>query len=270
MRRRRLIVATAGLVLVSVAGACGKDSTDVGSAPIHRPTGATEVVVQVLVDGGFVRPEVAMATVPITTVLGDGTVVTTAPTLAIYPGPALAPLQAVTVDAATVDGLVARAAELGLLAGPLDFGRPPVADAPSTTVTIAAGGQTHRHVAAALGISDEGTGAADRRALKEFIAGLQQLPPGNRAWEPSAIAVRVVGPYQPDAQLPQSPVAWPLARVPAEAGPGASCMVVEGDDARVLRAALARANSLTPWLIGGVARSVVFVPVVPGPPPCPA
>jgi len=237
---------------------------------MNRPTGAGEVVVQVLVDGGFVPREVALATVPITTVLGDGTVVTGAPTLAIYPGPALAPLQAVTIDAATVDGLVARAAELGLLAGPLDFGRPPVADAPSTTVTIAAGGQTHRHVAAALGISDEGAGGANRRALKEFLAVLQQLPPGNRAWEPSAIAVRVIGPYEADAQLPQPPVAWPLARVPAEAGPGTPCLVVEGDDLQVLRAALARANSLTPWLIGGVARSVAFVPVVPGPEPCPA
>jgi hypothetical protein len=179
---------------MSGAVACGEDSTGVGGVPLNRPTGAGEVVVQVLVDGGFVRPEVALATVPATTVLGDGTVITLAPTPAIYPGPALAPLQAAKVDAAAVDGLVARAAKLGLLAGPLDFGRPPVADAPNTTVTIVADGRAHRHVAAALGISDEATGAANRRALKEFLAALEQLPPGDRAWEASAIAVRVVGP----------------------------------------------------------------------------
>ena len=270
MNCRRLFVAAVGLVVVSVAGACGKDSTGAGGAPLNRPTGAGEVVVQVLVDGGFVRPEVALATVPATTVLGDGTVVTLAPTLAIYPGPALAPLQAVKVDGATVDGLVARAAGLGLLAGPLDFGQPPVADAPNTAVTIVAGGQAHRHVVAALGIGDEGTGGANRRALKEFLAALEKLPPGDRAWEPTAIAVRVVGPYQADPQLAQHPVAWPLARAPVEAGPGAPCLVVEGDDARILRAALAQANARTPWLIGGVARSVAFVPVVPGPQPCPA
>lgn len=267
MRRRRLVAAVG--VLVSVAGACGQDSTGVGGDRLERPTGAGDVVVQVLVDGGFVPLEVALATVPATTVLGDGTVVTPAPTLAIYPGPALAPLQAATVDAATVDGLVARAAKLGLLAGAIDFGRPPVADAPNTTVTIVAGGQTHRHVAAALGISDGATGGQARRALKEFVSALEQLPPGDRAWEPTAIAVRVVGRYQADPQLPQPPVEWPLARVPIEAGSGASCMVVEGDEARVLHAALTRANARTPWLIAGAARSVVFVPVVPGPQPCP-
>lgn len=270
MRRRRYLLAALGLAVVSAAGACGNDSTSVGGAALDRPTGAEEVVVQVLVDGGFVPPEVALATVPTTTVLGDGTVVTLAPTPAIYPGPALAPLQAVKVDAATVDGLVSRAAELGLLAGPLDFGQPPVADAPNTTVTIVADGRAYRHVAAALGFTDETTGGANRRALKEFLTALEQLPPGNQAWEPSAVAVRVVGPYEADPQLPQSPVAWPLARVPVEAGSGAPCLVVEGDDFRLLRAALGRANARTPWLIGGVARSVAFVPVVPGPPPCPA
>ncbi len=270
MRRPRYVVAILGFAVASAAGACGDDTTDVGSGAPDRPTGAGEVVVQVLVDGGFVPREVALASVPATTVLGDGTVVTQAPTPAIYPGPALAPLQAVKVDVATVDGLVARAARLGLLAGPLEFGRPPVADAPNTTVTIVAGGQTHRHVAAALGISDETTGGAPRRALREFLAAIEQLPPGTQAWEPSAIAVRVAGPYRSDPQLPQPPVAWPLARVPVDAGAGTPCLVVEGDDLRLLRTALARANARTPWLIGGSARSVAFVPVVPGPPPCPA
>lgn len=270
MRRRPHLVAATGLVVLSLAAACGNESTGDAGAPLERPTGAGEVVVQVLVDGGFVPPEVALATVPATTVLGDGTVVTPAPTLAIYPGPALAPLQAATVDAATVDGLVARAAKLGLLAGALDFGRPPVADAPNTTVTIVAGGQAQRHVAAALGISDEAVGGANRRALREFLAAFEQLPPGNQAWEPSAIAVRVVGPYRADPQLPQPSVAWPLARVPVETEPGIPCMVVEGDDARLLRAALARANARTPWMIGGVTRSLTFVPVVPGVLPCPA
>jgi len=269
MTRPRYLLAALGLAVVSIAGACGNGSTGVGGAALGRPTGADEVVVQVLVDGGFVRPEVALATVPTTTVLGDGTVVSLAPTPAIYPGPALAPLQAVKVDAATVDGLVARAAKLGLLAGPLEFGQPPVADAPNTTVTIVAGGRAHRHVAAALGINDEATGGPIRKALKEFLAALEQLPPGNQAWESSAIAVRVAGPYQADPQLPQSPLAWPLAQVPVEAGSDVPCLVVQGDDAGLLRATLARANARTPWLIGGVARSVSFVPVVPGPPPCP-
>ena len=270
MRTSRHLLTTFALGVVSIAGACGSDSAQVGVAVPDRPTGADQVVVQLRIDGGFVPREVALATVPATTVLGDGTVLTVAPTPAIYPGPALASLQAAKVDAAAVDDLVARAARLGLLDGPLDFGRPPVADAPNTTVTIVAAGRTHTHVAAALGISDEATGGANRRALREFVASLEQLPPGDRAWDPSAIAVRVAGPYQADPQLPQPPVVWPLARVPVDTGPGGPCLVVDGDDVRTLRAALARANARTPWLIAGVARSVAFAPVVPGSPPCPS
>jgi hypothetical protein len=249
------------LALVLLAGGCGKDS---GADAMARPTGADEVVVQVVVDGGFVPREVALATVPTTTVLGDGTVITPAPTLAIYPGPALAPLQSVKVDGATLDRLVSRADALGLLGPPLDFGRPPVADAPNTTVTIVARGQTYRHVAYALGITDESTSPANRRALTSFLEALQQLPPGTTPWQPAAVAVHVVGPYQPDRQLPQPAMPWPLARPPA-----AECFVVQGDDLAVLRAALTRANARTPWVIDGVSRSVAFVPVVPGMPGCP-
>jgi hypothetical protein len=270
MNRPRNLLTSLGVAVSLIAAACGDDGTDAGGAAPDRPTGAGEVVVQVLIDGGFVPREVALATVPATTVLGDGTVLTQAPTLAIYPGPAMAALQTAKVDGATVDALVERAAKLGLLAGPLDFGRPPVADAPNTTVKIVAGGQAHTHVAAALGYSDEAVGGASRRALKQFLAALEQLPPGNAIWEPTAIAVRVAGPYQADPQLPQPPVAWPIARVPAEGGQGAPCLVVEGDDLRALRAALARVNARTPWMIAGVARSLAFVPVVPGTPPCPA
>jgi hypothetical protein len=261
-----------GIALFAVAGAaCGKGAPNPGASPPGRPTGAGDIVVQVVVDGGFVRPETALGTVPVTTVLGDGTVITTAPTLAIYPGPALAPLQSAKVDTATVDRLVRRARELGLLAGPLDFGQPQVADAPNTTVTIVAGGESHRHVANALEIDVAGAGAAPRRALRDFVAALAALPPGNRPWEPTAVAARVAGRYQPDAQLPQAAVAWPLTRTPVASGAaGVPCLVVDGADLAVLRAALAKANALTPWVIDGVARSVVFVPVVPGTTPCPA
>lgn len=270
MRRPRSFLAALGLAVVSAGAACGTGSTVVDTVARDRPTGANEVVVQMLVDGGFVPREVALATVPTTTVLGDGTVVTQAPTLAIYPGPALAPLQAVKVDAATVDGLVARAAKLGLLAGPLDFGRPPVADAPDTTVTITAGGKTYQHVANALGISGVATGEANRRALTEFVAALEQLPPGEHPWEPRAIAVKDAGIYRPDPQLPQAPAVWPLARIPTDTGSGTPCLVVEGDDAVALRSALSGANGRTPWLIGGAAHSLVFLPVIPGSAPCPA
>jgi hypothetical protein len=247
----------------AVAAGCGDGGTEATGGQPSRPTGVDEVVVQVVVAGGFVPREVALGTVPATTVLGDGTVITPAPVMAIYPGPAVAPLQAVMVDAATVDRLVGRAEALGLLGPPLDFGRPGVADAPTTTVRIAARGKVHEHAAYAMGMAEESTSSANRRALRDFLAAVEQLPPGTGPWQPAAIAVHVAGPYQPDPQLPQTPVAWPLARPPA-----GDCVVVEGDDLTLLHNALMRANARTPWVVGGAARSLVFVPVVPGVAPC--
>jgi hypothetical protein len=277
----RFLVPFAALVTAAVLSAGCGDSATVRtggpSGPISRPTGPDEVVVQVLVDGGFVPPDVALGTVPTTTVLGDGKVVTAAPVPAIYPGPAVQPLQSVKVDGATVDGLLDRARDLGLRSGALDFGRPPVADAPNTTVTIVAGGQTNRHVAYALGITDEPSAglpgisesaAANRRALKDFLGALDQIPPGQEAWEPDVIAVYDLGPYEPDPQLTQPPVPWPLGQVPAGSGTRVPCVAVSGSDVALLRDALRRANARTPWVVNGAPRSFAFRPVLPEQLPC--
>jgi hypothetical protein len=276
--RSLLPLAALALTVAVLSGGCGDGATVRSGGRPPRPTGPDEVVVQVLIDGGFVPPEVALGTVPSTTILGDGTVITTAAVPAIYPGPASQPLQSVKVSAATVDELLDRARELGLVGSTLDFGRPSVADAPNTTVTIVVGGQEHRHVAYALGITDEPTAgpygigesaAANRQALKEFLGELEQLPPGDQAWEPSVLAVYDVGAYQPDPQLTQPPLPWPLAQVPVSAGAAVPCLAVEGDDLPLLSDALRRANARTPWVVGGDQRSLAFRPVLPGQPGCP-
>jgi len=282
---KRTIAVPAVVLAVLAATACGDQEATVsaGGGGTARPTGG-EVVVQLTVDGGFVPVEAALATVPTVTVLGDGTVITAAPVPAIYPGPAIAPLQQSKLDGAGVDRLVDRARDLGLLEGPLEFGRPPVADAPNTTVTIVAGGASHRHVAYALGIVDrEPAGAgvpglsadqvANRRALGQFVEAANGLPPGREAWVPAAVAVYDVGPYQLDPQLPQREVAWPLSRPPATAVVAAGpppCTLVEGADTATLLDALAPANARSPWVVNGTARSLAFRPVLPGQPGCPA
>lgn len=241
-------------------------------------TGSGEVVIQVVVGGGFVPIEVAVTTVPTVTVLGDGTVITPAPAIAIYPGPAIAPQQSTRIVSPELGALVDRARTLGLLAGPLDFGRPPVADAPDTTVTIVAGSKTYRHQANALGIADEGFGidrkaAENRRALGRFVAALEALPPGQGVWTPGQIAVYALGPYQADPQLPQPSRPWPLAKPPATSGtaPGGAaypCTLVSGGDVAALQAALAGANSRTPWTVEGRQLALAFRPVLPGQPGC--
>ncbi|MDQ4068905.1 MAG: hypothetical protein M3203_05455 [Actinomycetota bacterium] len=275
MPARPVVASLAAMLLTLGCGA--NDSVEQTGPGISRPTGPEEVVVQVTTAGGFLPAEAAIAGVPTRTVLGDGTVITQAAVPAIYPGPAIVPLQAATADARAVDRLVRRAAELGLLRGPLDFGRPPVADALETTVTLTAGGETHTHTAYALGMTDvAGTTSrlseqelANRRALKEFIAATDQLPPGNRAWRPSAVAVYGLGPYRPEPELPQRPVTWPLDQEPATTGVPYPCTLFRGEDARILLDALAGANARTPWVVEGSVRSLAFRPVVPGQPGCP-
>lgn len=271
------------LALALLATACGDDGgTTVGAGGQTRPTGAGEVVVQVLIEGGFVPVESAVTAVPTVTVLGDGTVITTAPVTAIYPGPAITPLQSVKVSPDVVDSLLDRARELGLLGEAPDYGRPSVADAPDTTVTIAAGGRTYKHAAYALGIFDEPAnrgrglgGLSDeavekRRALSSFVEAASAVPPGEQPWRPSSVAVYDLGPYQAEPQLPQRATDWPLARPPAVRSEMFACTLVDGADAEVLLGALQRANSRTPWVVGGAQRSLAFRPIVPGQPGCPA
>lgn len=264
-------------VAVLPLAACGDEAVERTANAPERPTGADEVVVQVMVDGGFVPVEMAVAAVPTVTVLGDGTVITQAPVPAIYPGPAIVPLQAATAGAKAVDELVRRAGELGLLAGPLEFGRPPVADAPDTTVTVVAGGRTYTHTANALGIGSglgpgdtnglTGRERANREALSAFVAATGLLPPGDRAWRPQAVAVYVIGDYRPEPGLPQRPATWPVV-APAVAGGSFPCTLYQGADVDALYGALAQANARTPWEIGGKPRQVAFRPVLPGQPAC--
>ncbi len=340
-----------GLPLLLVAAACGDTGTDVvGGSPTSSrpgsppPAGGALVAVQVLDAGGFLPLEAAVTTVPRITVLTDGTVITPAAVEAIYPGPALAPLRSSTAPVTRVDALLERAGVLGLLDGPLEFGRPPVADAPDTIVTLASpGGGTVIHTAYALGLAspeerpgtepgtepgaepgsepgaepgtepgaepgaepgtepttgpatEPGSGAdlqglteaelANRRALAELVAAAEDLTVGQGAdgqpWTPPAVAVLDLGPYESDPELPQPPVAWPLADPPATApastgpgvpgiaGPGSAvCTLVEGGPLSRLLDALSGATTLTPWLVDGAGRHLAFRPVVPGRPGC--
>jgi hypothetical protein len=285
----RAVVATFTLVALLAIAACGDDSDTTSTAGSGDGHGDAEVVVQVVVAGGFVTPESALSTVPEVTVLSDGTILSPGFVPAVYPGPALTPIQAATVDPAEVEALVERARALGLLDGPLDFGQPGISDAPTTTVTITVNGTTHRHDAYALSFGedvgaagpgaveqaiDDGAGLSDeqkanREALSEFVAAAHEVGVGDALWTPAAYAVTVVGPAVEDPSgLAQEPVPWPLDTVPSTEG-DFPCTVIDGDDASTLATALTSANTETPWVIDGEELSVAFRPLVPGDPGCP-
>jgi hypothetical protein len=77
-------------------------------------------------------------------------------------------------------------------------------------------------------------------------------------------------PYQGDPELPQDPIAWPLAtslngfgEEVANAPSDTRCGVVTGEDLTMLLAAAQDANALTPWTSGGTEYHLIFRPLLP-------
>ena len=271
IRRRRARAALVVLVAVGSA-ACGSASKSTGGTPSTTAPGAVApdaVIAQVVVRGGFIAPNVQARQIPGVTVLGDGSVVTPAVVPAIYPGPAIAPLQQGHISAAQVARLLADARRLGLLGGPLDFGRPAVTDLGTTFVRIADG--THAvsvQSAYALGKDLPVTGLTGaqrtaRRALQSFVDELQSLPRGDRVFSPRGVAVfTLTGAILPPAQPPRT---WPIAKRPRDIAAGKlGCIVVRGAEVAPLLGALAHANENTPWLVGGHTLWLAFRPLVAG------
>ena len=171
----------------------------------------------------------------------------------IYPGPAVLPLVRSKLSERQVQALLARAKAAGLLSpGRVDYGDMGtigISDAPTTTLTLNAGGRHIVRSAYALGITAPGNRmpakvAAARKALAGFIA---KLPSSHRGavWAPHGLAV-FAAPFTGARQQGAKPIVWPLTRNLATAGKRASsglpyrCMVVTGagreDAARLARA----------------------------------
>jgi hypothetical protein len=262
----------AALVALLAVGsaACGSASkpTDGATSTTAPVTNARDAIIaQVAEGGGFVTPLVAVRQIPRVTVLGDGSVITPGAVAAIYPGPAIAPLLEGHISPARIRQLVADARRLGLLGGPLDFGRPGVSDLATTTVRIGDGTRVVAVQSAyALGFDTPGTGLtgpqrAARRALQSFVNELESLPAGDRTFSPPAVAVfTLTGPFGSPAQTPRR---WPIATLPAPAGSAPlGCVVVKGAEVATLLGALAHANENTPWQVGTHTLSLGFRPLV--------
>ncbi|WP_298458755.1 hypothetical protein [uncultured Cellulomonas sp.] len=159
-RPRRLGAASAVAAAVVLAGCADVDG--VGSPTTPDPSGdpAGEVVaadlplLQIERSGGFVLMGTDFASVPELTVYADGEAIAHGPQILIYPPPALPNLVRHDLSDADVEALIAAAREAGLLDAAGDYGQPPVADAPTTFVTLRVDGREFVHSAEALGIGD--------------------------------------------------------------------------------------------------------------------
>lgn len=197
-------------VALTLAG-CASLGGDSGDGGLLSGSGSDEdsdaPVLQVVVGGGFVPMGYDFSRVPDLTVYADGRAITHGPQIEIWPPPALPNLLVTELSEEDVAALVESARDAGLLGELPEYGQPPVADAPTTTVTVTVDGTTYVHAANALGIGDgagldgdglegdglEGDGLGEempgepamdglsddsraaRVALAEFVAGAHEL-----------------------------------------------------------------------------------------------
>ena len=283
-----VVPATLGLVLL--LSACAERGGTGAAPPVGEPPGtpaqtATPAdsgapVLQVAYTGGFVAPEMLAVRLPVVSVYANGRVITEGPVAAVYPGPAWPNVQLQQADPATVQTLVDHALAAGV-GETTDLGTPGIADAPTTRFTVTtATGTTVRDVYALAEGASSSSGLtpeqqAARARLADLFTELTDLPvtlgPQGQAtasYAPTAVAALARQWTAPagDPSLGDQPeLAWPGPALPGEAvGPGLTCVVATGDQARALQDAAHAANQLTPWRTGDGARwSIGFRPLLP-------
>ncbi|MGY1687491.1 hypothetical protein ACI8AK_18060 [Geodermatophilus sp. SYSU D00867] len=252
---------------LALAG-CAQDGTD-AAAPSPDPLPAGPVL-QVEHTGGFVPPEDLATGLPLVTVYGDGRVFTEGPQIEIWPSPALPNVQVTEVGEATVRDLLDRAVDAGVTED-ADLGEPPVADAPTTRITLTTGEGTAVREVYALAETPDGSltpeQAEARGRLQDLVDELTGLAAAGPAesYVPQTVAAVVQPHTGGDPEFPQPDVAWPGPGLPGTPlGAGLTCVSATGQQAADVLAAAATANVLTPWATPDGARwSIAFRPVLP-------
>jgi hypothetical protein len=276
--------AAAPIALFLVLVACADAPVDPGGGGIDHSTARDDVLARVVYEGGFTPIEWTYTNFPTFSLLGDGTLIRPGAQIELYPGPALPAISSLQVDEAGIQAILREALDaMERIPGDLnDLGSMSVADAPTTVITVSAGGvdRTIRAYALAeLNDRPEGMPEEEYRArvrLQELVTELGTLetwlPEGSLGPEASydASAARLfIGKYRKVDDLLQEPAAWPLESPLASFGDAADdsglfrCGVVEGADWAAVREVASRANELTPWTDGGARSSILFRPLLP-------
>ena len=277
------VLAAVGVVGI-VASACAGRSTGLpGTGSIQHPAGTSDVVLRISLDGDFIAPQMLFERIPEFTLTGDGSLIEPGVETAIYPGQALPAIVVRQVSEEGIQAILRAAVDAGLDddGSYMTMG---VSDMPTTSFTLAVNGHTYRTEVYALdatgGQRPDGMRPAEWEARKRLTAFLtrlgrldQWMPTGSlgaeRPFEGSAGRL-LVGPYQPDEQLPQRATAWPLVASLMTfgdtylTGGDLRCGTVSGADWTALRALAGQANQLTPWTDAGARFSIVFRPLIPG------
>jgi len=205
-------------------------------------------------------PEDEVDTRPLVRLYGDSTVLASADGNGPVPA-----MTTYSLTDAGIDAVLAAAAEAGLLGRSPEYGPTLAADAPTTTVTLAADRRTSVHSVAGLGLeTDEGLTPAQREArqrLQDFIAfvrGFAESRPDLLASEPGPYAPKAVDVFAWEASVSGDsgdsvldwPIDPPLGDLLAGELEGLRCTTVTGADLATLQAALEGAREIRRWRSG--------------------
>ncbi len=289
-RRFAMIIAASALVGAIVAfgaaGCGGSDGgTDTTAAPgdsIVHPSGANEIVLQVFSHDGFVPVSYSLTQLPEFTLYGDGTVIVTGPTIAIYPGPAMPNLQTTKISAEAVQAILSAAREVGLFDNEVDYGQPGITDMPATSIVINADETTYRSDIYALGMEAGAGGLTmeqqQARAAVNDLTGklgvLTAFQSGEIEWAPyeySALAIfsQAIDPNTntDSTEVQPNRLEWPLGDLStlgeAVQPEGFRKVVVSGEDLAKLQPLLGEATQITVWTFGDREYNLYFRPLLP-------
>jgi hypothetical protein len=277
--------AAASLVLFLALSACADAPVDPGAGDgIDHRTAPDDVLVRIAFEGGFTPIEWTYTNIPSFALYGDGTLVLPGAQIEIYPPPALPAISSRRVDEAGIQAILREVLDAveEVPADLDDLGFMNIADAPTTVITVSAGGidRTIRvYALAEVTERPDGMPEPEYRArvrLAELITKLgtlgSWLPGGSLGPETAyeATAARLfVGSYRKVDDLPQEAIRWPLEAPLDRFGDAVApedayrCGVVEGSDWTAVHEAASRANELTPWTDAGTSFSILFRPLLP-------
>ena len=272
-------------VLAAVLGlaACGKQTvTTGGGTSATYSTSPSSLIVRVELTGGFVPVETIFTNLPVVSIYGDGSVITSGPQIMIYPGPVVPNLLVRKLDQSGMQAVLTAAEEAGILTEPIDYGQPPVADVPDTVTTVNVNDKSYTQGANALG-GDFGTDNLTRaqiearEKLSKFVDSMSNLE--------ALVGADHIGPEQPYAitgwrlratvadQLPAGEpaptlVPWPVTSLPlASVG---KCSASTGDVAAQVTDTMTKANQLTYFTDVGKTYQVLVRPLLPDETGCPS
>jgi len=278
--RGPLIAAAVPLLLIS---ACAQPAADGAGLPAPgtpesssaSPQGGNDLVIRTEQFGGFVPPDRVVGALPQVSVYADGRVITDGPVPAKYPGPALPNVQVQTITPEQVRELIRSSEAAGVRNG-ADLGRPNVADAPNTRITVVTPQGTQSVTVAALHESrpqDPQLTPAQRSArekLAKYVSSLTSLQTSQAnvaPYEAGSVAVLARPWVDPGGTDPKSPEkAWPGPALPGtylNAAIKIGCVVVTGAEKDKVWAAAKDATAITPWTADGTKYLINFRPMLP-------